>query len=81
MKLTVIAALFFLFTVAANADNEASEWRVGGGLAYSDFERDDGLISDSSTGFKLFAQYRFNAWLGAEGAYYNSSEFLSSKTA
>lgn len=80
MKRTAIAAIFFLVTCVASADDELAGWRVGGALAYGDFERDDGSIGDSTAGFKLFAQYRFNAWLGAEGAYYNSSEFSDDLT-
>ena len=80
MKRTAIAAIFLLIACVANADNEAAGWRVGGALAYGDFKRDDGLIDDTSVGFKIFAQYRFNTWLGAEGAYYNSSDFSQDTT-
>lgn len=80
MKRTAIAALFFLMACVAHADNEAAGWRVGGGLAYGDFKRDDGLIDDSTMGYKLFAQYRFNSWIGAEGAYYDSGDFSGDTT-
>jgi opacity protein-like surface antigen len=80
MKRIAIAAIFFLIACVANADNEAAGWRIGGALAYADFKRNDGLIDDSSVGFKIFAQYRFNSWLGAEGAYYNSSDFSGDTT-
>ena len=80
MKRTAIAAIFFLVACIANADNDNAGWRIGGGLAYSEFDRSDGLIDDSSVGFKVFAQYRFNSWIGAEGAYYNSSDFSGDTT-
>ena len=80
MKRTAIAATFFLIACVANAENESAGWRVGGALAYGDFKRNDGLIDDASVGFKLFGQYRFNSWLGAEGAYYNSSDFSGDTT-
>ncbi|MDH3511189.1 MAG: porin family protein [Gammaproteobacteria bacterium] len=80
MKRTAIAAIFFLIACVANADNESAGWRIGGALAYADFERSDGSIDDTSVGFKMFAQYRFNSWLGAEGAYYNSSDFSDDLT-
>ena len=80
MKRTAIAAIFFLMACVANADNDDAGWRIGGALAYSEFDRSDGLIDDSTTGFKLFAGYRFNSWLGAEGAYYNSADFSGDLT-
>jgi opacity protein-like surface antigen len=80
MKRTAIAVIFFLIACVADADNEAAGWRIGGALAYGDFERNDGSIDDTRVGFKMFAQYRFNAWLGAEGAYYNSSDFSDDVT-
>jgi opacity protein-like surface antigen len=76
----MIAAAFLLVASLASADNEATGWRIGGALAYGDYERSDGSIDDTAVGFKLFAQYRFSAWLGAEGAYYNSSEFSDDLT-
>jgi len=75
MKQTAIAALLLLIACSAYADNEAAEWRVRGSLSYSDYERDDNLIKDASTGFKGFAQYRFNSWVGVEGAFYVSPDF------
>ena len=80
MKRIAIAAILFLITGAAIAENDDAGWRIGGALAYSEFDSSDGLIDDSSVGFKLFAGYRFNAWLGAEGAYYNSSDFSGDAT-
>ncbi len=80
MKRTAIAAILFLTAGIATAQSDAAGWRIGAALAYGEFERTDGLIDDSSVGFKLFAQYRFNSWIGAEGAYYNSSDFSGDTT-
>jgi len=67
--------MLLLVACGANADNEDAEWRLGGTLAYSDYERDDGFVSDSGVGFKIFQQYRFNSWFGIEGAFYDSPVF------
>lgn len=80
MKKIAAAAILFTISGAVCADNDAAGWRIGGALSYGDFERSDGSISDTSTGFKLFGQYRFNSLLGAEGAYYNSSDFSDDVT-
>jgi opacity protein-like surface antigen len=79
MKKTAIAALLLLAacsaTAADDAADNASEWRIGASLAYSNYERSDGLVDNDGVGAEFFAQYRFNSWLGAEGAYYVSPEF------
>lgn len=80
MKKTAVAAFIFMIASAASADNESAGWRIGGALAYGDYALSDGSISDTSVGFKLFGQYRFNSLLGAEGAYYNSAEFSDDLT-
>ncbi|MFQ5635059.1 MAG: porin family protein [Gammaproteobacteria bacterium] len=75
MKYTAMAAMLLMFACGALADDETAGWRVGGSLSFSDFERDDRVISDGGTGFKGFAQYRFNSWFGVEGDFYVSPEF------
>lgn len=65
---------------AHDADDADSGWRIGGSAMTSELKRDDGLLDDGEIGFKLFGQYKFNSWLGLEGAYYNSGEFASSAT-
>jgi opacity protein-like surface antigen len=80
MKFSVIVAILFLTAGIATAESNAPGWRVGAALAYGEFDRNDGLIDDSTVGFKLFGQYRFNSWIGAEGAYYNSSDFSGDTT-
>ncbi len=80
MKQTAIAAIFLMLACVANAADDAAQWRIGGSIDYSDYERDDKLISDTGSGFKLFAQYRFNSWFGTEGAYYVSPDFSGDVT-
>lgn len=75
MKRTVLAAMLLLAACNVLADNEAAEWRIGASLSYSEYERDDNLIDDASTGFKAHAQYRFNQWAGVEGGFYVSPDF------
>lgn len=67
--------MLLLVACSANAANEGAEWRIGGSISFSDYERDDALVDDSSTGIKAHAQYRFNSWVGVEGAFYVSSDF------
>ena len=80
MKQTAIAAILLMLACASNAADDAAQWRIGASIDYSDYERDDRLVKDSGAGFKFFAQYRFNRWLGAEGAYYVSPEFSGNVT-
>lgn len=84
MRTTITSALWLVLAIAAvNAhahEGDDPGWRIGGSAVTSQFERDDGLIDDGQLGFKLFGQYKFNSWLGLEGAYYNSGEFSSSAT-
>jgi len=75
MKQIAMAAMLLLIACGANADDEAAEWRFGGTIAYSDYDRNDGFVNDTGTGFKIFQQYRFNSWIGVEGAFYDSPEF------
>jgi len=75
MKRIAITAVLILVACGASADNEDAEWRVGASLAFSDYERDDGTVDNDGMGFELFAQYRFNSWIGLEGSYYVSPEF------
>ena len=80
MKQTAVAAIFLMFACVANAADDAAQWRIGASIDYSDYERDDHQINDSGSGFKFFGQYRFNSWLGAEGAYYVSPDFSGDVT-
>jgi len=75
MKKTANAALLLLVACSASAADDAAEWRIGASLGYSNYERSDGLIDNDGVSAEFFAQYRFNSWFGAEGAYYVSPEF------
>ena len=80
MKQTAIAVMLLMVACTANAETEASQWRVGGSLSYSEYERDDGEVDDSGIGFKVHGQYRLNSWAGIEGAYYISPDFKGNTT-
>ena len=75
MKQTATAVMILFFACGANAENEYAEWRLGGSISYSDYERDDGTVSDGGIGIKISQQYRFNKWVGLEAAFYDSPEF------
>ena len=76
-QITIVATCLVIAFIAADvgAQDTVSGWQIGGSVVTSEFERDDGLIDNNSFGFKLHTQYRFNSWLGLEGAWYNSGEF------
>lgn len=59
---------------------EEGRWFVGASAVTSQFERDDGLVDDSTLGYRLFAQLGFNRWLAVEAAYFNTSDLSSSAT-
>jgi hypothetical protein len=59
----------------------ASQWRLGAGVAFSDYDGDTTGVDDSTVGFKMSAQYEFNKWFGIEGAYLNTSDFESNQSA
>ena len=75
MNKAALVVLGILFAVNATADDHVPQWRIGASLAYSDFQTNDGSTNDGGTGIKAHAQYRFNQWLGLEGAYYVSPDF------
>ena len=76
----VICAVIALIACDAGADEAPSGWLIGGSAVTASLKRDDNVVDDTSIGFKLFSQYKFNSWLGLEGAYYRSGEFQSSAT-
>ncbi|MGI9342161.1 MAG: porin family protein, partial [Gammaproteobacteria bacterium] len=80
MKRIGAAAILLLVFSSASADNGDAEWRVGGSLAFSDYKRDDNSVDNNGMGLELFAQYRFNSWVGVEGSYYVSPEFEGDAT-
>lgn len=50
-------------------------WQIGGAAAFSQYDVDDPSFDDSSMGFKLFSQYRFNALVGIEAAWLSTGDF------
>lgn len=81
MKTITTSVLALVLAIgAADAHEAVAGWRIGGSAMVSSLKRDDGLVDDSEIGFKVFGQYKFNRWLGLEGAYYNSGELASSAT-
>jgi len=78
MKRTTLVAICLLvafFAAKAGAQNDAADWQIGGSVVTSQLSRDDGLIDNPSFGFRAHAQYKFNTWIGLQGAYYNSGKF------
>jgi OOP family OmpA-OmpF porin len=61
-------------TTALAADDDGV-WNAGVAASFADYEFDSNALSDNSAGFKLFAGYRVNKWLGLEGAYQNFGDF------
>jgi len=59
---------------------EEGRWLIGASGVTSQFERDDGLVDDSTLGYRLFAQVAFNRWLAVEGAYFNTGDLSSNAT-
>ena len=82
MKRTAMVGLLALVSWSVQAA-QVPGWRVGGAIAFGDFEGDEQpdaslpekFIEDSAVGFKLYTQYQFNPWFGVEGAYHNTTEF------
>lgn len=75
MTRVTVAVILVSISFGAYADEKFAEWRLGGSLVYSDYQRDDGVIEDAGTGFKIFAEYRFNRWFAVEGNFFSSPDF------
>lgn len=52
-------------------------WNAGLAAIFGQYKFDSNQLDDSTAGFKLFTGYRFNQWLGLEGAYHNFGSFES----
>ena len=74
LGLTATAALAADDQTDSQSDNKAG-WNLGIAAAFGEYQFDSNQLDDSSVGFKLFAGYRFNQWLGLEGAYHNFGDF------
>jgi OOP family OmpA-OmpF porin len=75
MNRCVTAIVLGLAASSALAADDKTAWNAGVAAVFADYSFDTGDIEDSSTGFKLFAGYRFNKWFGVEGAYHNFGDF------
>ena len=75
MNRTAIAVLLLTLSCSVIADNDDAEWRIGGSLSFSDYQRDDQSVDNDGVGFEIFGQYKFNSWIGVEGSFYSSPEF------
>ena len=80
MKLTAMAAMLLLAAGGVMAEDNATDfnaagWRLGGSVSYAKYDTDDGTVHDGGAGFKGFATYRLNQWIGFEGSFFVSPEF------
>jgi len=80
MTIAVICSVIALIACDAGADPAPSGWLIGGSAVTAGLKRDDNVVDDTSIGFKLFGQYKFNSWFGLEGAYCRSGAFASNAT-
>ena len=75
MKRVLTAAVIGLIGTTALAADDKTGWNAGVGAVFGQYKFDSNQLDDSSLGFKAFGGYRFNKWLGVEGAYYNFGQF------
>jgi OOP family OmpA-OmpF porin len=61
--------------IPALAADDKTGWEAGAAASFGDYSFDNDALDDSSTGLKVFGGYRFNKWLGLEGAYHNFGDF------
>ena len=75
MKRCLTAIVLGLAATSALAADDKTGWNAGLAATFAEYSFDSNQLDDSSAGFKVFAGYRFNKWLGVEGAYYNFGDF------
>jgi len=83
MKRMAVLGLLALVSWSAQADQSVPGWRAGVAASFGSFKGDDvpaeqldnSFINDNAIGYKFYGQYRFNDWLGLEGAYHLSGNF------
>jgi outer membrane protein OmpA-like peptidoglycan-associated protein len=80
MKRYLTAIVLGLTATSAIAADDKTGWNIGVAAAFGEYKFDSNQLDDSSAGFKLFAGYRFNQWLGVEGAYHNFGDFEEDTT-
>ncbi len=78
MRHSLIAILLgtsSLLALPAVAGPGEPGWQIGGAAVFGQYDVDDPSFDDSSMGFKLFSQYRFNALFGVEAAWLSTGDF------
>lgn len=88
MKRMAVLGLLALVSWSAQAEHSVPGWRAGAAATFGSFEGDDQsapelgdkFIDDNAIGYKLFAQYQLNEWLGLEGAYHVVGAFEDRST-
>jgi OOP family OmpA-OmpF porin len=69
------AIVLGLAATSALAADDDRAWNAGIAASFGEYSFDSAQLDDSSAGFKLFAGYRVNQWLGLEGGYLNFGDF------
>ena len=77
MKRILTAAVIGMAGTTAVLADEFAGWNAGVAAAFAEYDFESSELDDSSLGLKLFTGYRFNKWLGLEGAYHNFGDFES----
>lgn len=88
MKRMAVLGLLALASLSAQADQSVPGWRAGVAASFGTFQGDDvpaaelgqDFVDDNAIGYKFYGQYRFNDWLGLEGAYHLSGNFEDRST-
>jgi opacity protein-like surface antigen len=75
MNRFLTAIVLGLAASSAPAADDTGVWNAGVAASFGEYSFDSNQLNDSSAGFKLFAGYRLNEWLGVEGTYHNFGDF------
>jgi outer membrane protein OmpA-like peptidoglycan-associated protein len=75
MKRCLTAIVLGLAATSALAVDDKTGWNAGLAAAFAEYSFDSGQLDNSSAGFKVFGGYRFNKWVGLEGAFYDFGDF------
>lgn len=75
MNRCLTAIVMGLAACPALAADDNGAWNAGLAASFGEYSFDSDQLDDSSAGFKLFAGYRLNEWLGFEGAFHDFGDF------